>query len=110
MSLNIDYKKFGSTIRHLRLEKNFTQQNICDAVGISATYYSNIENGLARPSLEVLLLLVNYFNIPLAPSLVSKEQIYKVPLDIKALFSNSSNSVAINVLDIISYAKMHLYT
>ena len=30
MSLNIDYKKFGSTIRHLRLEKNFTQQNICD--------------------------------------------------------------------------------
>lgn len=109
MRANIDYKKFGNAIRLLRLEQKATQQNICDAIGISGTYYSNIENGLARPSLEVLVLLANYFDIPLSPSLITKERLYRIPFDIKSLFSECTDSVALDVLDIVSYAKMHLY-
>ena len=108
MNVNIDYKKFGSIIKHLRQNEKSTQQNICDSVGISVTHYSNIENGLAKPSLEVLVSLVNYFNIPLSSTLLEKDRAYRVPFDIKCIFSESSDSVALNVLDIISFAQTQI--
>lgn len=109
MSAKINYKKFGDTIKLLRLYQKSTQQNICDVVGISVTHYSNIENGLARPSLEVLVSLVNYFDIPLSSSLLSPERRYSIPFDIKSMFNGSSDSTVINVLDIVSYAQTQIF-
>ena len=92
MNVNIDYKKFGSIIKHLRQNEKSTQQNICDSVGISVTHYSNIENGLAKPSLEVLVSLVNYFNIPLSSTLLEKDRCF-----LQALFGEKCKIFLENV-------------
>lgn len=105
----VDYEKFGKSLRLMRQRMNITQQYICEVIGISNTHYSNIENGLAKPSLEVLVSLCNFFDIPLSTSLLSKDAHYRIPFEIKNIFNQSSNSIVVNVLDIMTYAKLQLY-
>jgi putative transcriptional regulator len=51
-----------NTLKSLRGTKK--QSDIAEAVGITASYYGMIENGLRNPSLEVAKKLSNYFNVP----------------------------------------------
>ncbi len=108
MNTNIDYKKFGKTIKLLRIERHLTQQNVCDATGISNSHYSNIEKGISKLSLDVLVSIANFFNISLSSSLLAETRRYNVPYDIKSMFSEHSDSTAADVLDIVAYAKTQL--
>lgn len=105
MSEIVDYKKFGKTIKLLRLEKHLTQQNVSDAIGISASYYSRIEKGLSNLSLDVIISIANFFNISLSSSLLTEEHRYNVPYDIRSMFNEHSGSTAADVLDIVAYIK-----
>lgn len=109
MSVNVDYKGFGKRIKALRLAKRITQQTVCDVIGISCTHYSNIENGIAKPSLDVLVSIANYFNISLSDTLTPSAPSHHVPYEIKSLFDDLNNKDAIKILDILSYTKKHLY-
>ena len=109
MHNDIDYKRFGQTIRALRCELNITQQTVCDSIGISCTHYSNIENGLAKPSLDVLVSIANFYNIPLSSALLSNGSYYQVSYDVKAVFEKLDNKDALKILDILSYTQKHLY-
>lgn len=39
-------------LKALRTEKNFTMRQVCEVVGISEGFYSMIESGERRPSVE----------------------------------------------------------
>lgn len=109
MSVIINYKAFGSMIKELRREKRLTQQYVCDELGISNTHYSNVENGVAKPSLDVMILLVNYYNIPLSEVLPDGKPEYKISEEIRSLFKNVDDSMAANILDIVSFAHRKIY-
>ena len=55
----VDYKDIGARIRKHRLEKNLTQGQLAEAVGVGTTHISHIETGDTIPSLQVFIDIIN---------------------------------------------------
>lgn len=53
----------GSKIRELRKERKITLQDLADAVGISVSMISQVERGLAHPSIATLWRVANAFGV-----------------------------------------------
>lgn len=53
---------FSNNLKSLRVDNDFTQQEIADALGITRSRYSNYENGINEPSLDILIKLSKLFN------------------------------------------------
>lgn len=58
-------KRISNNLRRLREERGIKQKFIAEQLGISANYYSQIENGHRTPQVEHLLKLRNIFNVKL---------------------------------------------
>lgn len=50
-------------IKALRLEKELKQKDVAKAINIATNTLSQFENNKGRPSLEVLTLLANFFEV-----------------------------------------------
>lgn len=55
-------KYFKTKIKVLRAEKNITQEQLADAIGVSRTTILEIERGTFNPSLKLAFKLCNYFH------------------------------------------------
>lgn len=55
----IDYKVLGRRIKAKRKTQRRTQEDIAREIGISLSFYGNIERGLRVPSLETLVSIAN---------------------------------------------------
>lgn len=53
----------GTKLAKSRAEKGITQESLAEAVGISTSYISLIENDQKKPSYSVLIKLANYFDV-----------------------------------------------
>ncbi|QNQ83791.1 helix-turn-helix transcriptional regulator [Lactobacillus sp. PV037] len=75
-----------SAIQNLRLEKNKTQKEVANAVGISNSLLSAYEHGKSKPKPTTLQKLANYFNVAVED--------LKDPVDLSAVTAryNSNNS------------------
>lgn len=49
-------------LRKMRLEKNYTMQNIADMLGISKSFYSQIENGNRTLTYKMAVSIAKIFN------------------------------------------------
>lgn len=56
----------GGRIRDLRMARELTQQTLGDAVGINHATLSMYERGVREPSLDALIALARYFDVPLS--------------------------------------------
>lgn len=54
---------FYTKIRKLRLEKDLKQSYLSKKLGISTSYYSELECGEKTPSLELIFRIINFYNI-----------------------------------------------
>lgn len=45
---------FGKRLADLRKQRGFTQQQLCELVGVHVTMLSNYESGRSQPTLEVI--------------------------------------------------------
>lgn len=50
-------EKVRKKIKHIRLEKKLTQQNLADELGISQKSFMHIEKGKSKLKVEILLQL-----------------------------------------------------
>jgi transcriptional regulator with XRE-family HTH domain len=57
---------FGRRLRQLRLAREWTQEQLAEAAGITSTYTSDLERGEKVPSLSILLRLARAFDMPVA--------------------------------------------
>lgn len=55
----------GKNIRYLRKQLSKTQSEIASLIDKGQTTIGNWENGISEPSLDELLVLSNFFDIPL---------------------------------------------
>lgn len=55
----------GKNIRYLRKQSSKTQSEIASLIGKGQTTIGNWENGISEPNLDELLILSNFFDIPL---------------------------------------------
>ena len=58
-------KDFGNTIRQLRKKRHIRILDVATELNISESYLGEIERGTATPSIEVTILIANYWKIPL---------------------------------------------
>jgi transcriptional regulator with XRE-family HTH domain len=57
---------FGRRLRQIRRQKDLTQEQLAEAVGISVEFLSNIERGINAPSFETLEKLSEVLTVPVA--------------------------------------------
>lgn len=58
----VDYKEIGLRIRKLRRDKNITQEQLAELVGVSCSFVGHIERGEKILSLETLARLSKAFD------------------------------------------------
>ena len=56
---------FQTTIRKLRDDRNLSQQQVADLLGISKVGYQNYEVGRRKPTFEMLIALADFFGVSL---------------------------------------------
>ena len=78
----------GKRLAELRAKRNETQEVVAEAIGISTEYLSKIENDKKVPSLEVIMLLKEYYNTSLDYLLCGKRE---EKCDIIRLWENLDN-------------------
>lgn len=71
----IDYIQVGNRIRHYRLLRGFTQEDLAFYVHSSPVYISNIERAVKKPSLEKLCAIAEALDITLNQLLTSPEKV-----------------------------------
>ena len=54
---------FGDKLRNLRKDKDLTQPELADAMGIEQSYLSKLENGNSLPSNDMLGRILDVFGI-----------------------------------------------
>ena len=59
-------EKFGLAVRHLRLQRNLTQEELAHRALLHRTYLTDIERGTRNPSIEVVDKLANGLGIKLS--------------------------------------------
>lgn len=59
-------KRFGSRVRSLRQEKEWSQETLCERSGISTEHLSRIENGLREVCLNNIGKLAACFGISIS--------------------------------------------
>lgn len=57
------YPLIGKNIKHLRLQRGMTQEQLAELIDGDQKYISKIEAGKARPGLTVYLQLANIFQV-----------------------------------------------
>ena len=50
-------------LKQLRVEKNLTQEQVAKVIGVTKSCYSNYEQGLREPSLEIFIKLCKFFDV-----------------------------------------------
>jgi transcriptional regulator with XRE-family HTH domain len=62
-------------IKTYRKQRGLTQQALADAIGVKSTALSNWENGTAKPDIETVIALSNFFGVSLDTLVLGKEYI-----------------------------------
>ncbi len=50
-------------LKELRKIKAVTQQTVATAIGVTISAYSNYEQGIREPSIEIIIKLCKYFDV-----------------------------------------------
>ena len=65
-------------IRYLRKNRGLTLQNMADALGITMRQYQNYEGGQAKPTIDGLVKIADFFNVS-ADYLLGREYYSNTP-------------------------------
>jgi len=70
---------FGERVRQLRSERNLTQPQLAQAIGIEQSYLSKLENDKSIPSADIFQAILKAFAIDVATFLegVDEKQVYR---------------------------------
>lgn len=55
--------QFGKRVRQIRRQRDMTQEQLAEAVGVSAEFISNVERGINAPSFDTLEKLAEALNV-----------------------------------------------
>lgn len=54
---------FSMRLKNLRVERNLTQKQVYEAIGLSSLGYQRYEYGQREPAFQKLLALADFFNV-----------------------------------------------
>ncbi len=59
----MDQKKIGTFLKELRKEKQLTQEQLAEMLGVTNRSVSRWENGINMPDFDVVIELANYYDV-----------------------------------------------
>jgi transcriptional regulator with XRE-family HTH domain len=62
-SMSVLRTNFGKRLRQIRRQKDLTQEQLAEAVGVSPTFLSNLERGINGPSFDILQKLAEVLGV-----------------------------------------------
>lgn len=63
LDLAVNYENIGRRIKHYRMEKHMTQEELSNIVAVNNEHISRIEGGKKYLSLELLILIANALDV-----------------------------------------------
>jgi len=89
--------KFGEKLRLLRQDKELTQPELADAMGIEQSYLSKLENGKSLPSNDVLNRILDVFSLEVGDLVEGldqgvRNQLRHIP-DVATYFNNEKQQL-----------------
>ena len=63
---------FANNIKSLRIDNDYSQYDLSKALGITRSRYSNYENGISEPKIEILINISSFFNCSIDDLLKSR--------------------------------------
>lgn len=106
----MDYYDIGQRIRASRKEKQLSQEQLAENVGISTTHMSHIETGNTKLSLEVFAQLVTVLGARADELLFGKKEVTEEQLisEMQSLLSDCSTAEKNIISDIAKATKASL--
>ena len=78
---------FKDVLKHLRKQKNVTQLQLAEAIGVSAGNVGDWENGKSHPNYKALISLSNFFNVSADYLLEQEQKISLTPQELQSPLS-----------------------
>ena len=72
MHMALDFASIGLRVRHARSQRNLTQEQLADLLGITRKYVSLIETGERNIGLELLITISNTLQVPITELLADQ--------------------------------------
>ena len=82
----------GNNLKRIRKGQCLTQKQLAEAIGISTSYYANIENGRKKPSVYTLYRIARYLQVSM-DSLFNDGTEHTAISDIEAFLRNQPASL-----------------
>lgn len=105
------YEKIRKLLKHRRLELNMMQTEVAEKADISNNFYSNIERGETKPSVETLIKICKALNLSLdeiifeegkqIKEIYAKEVLRDLENSLKGKDDNSIDAMA-NICNVLS--------
>ena len=104
--MSINKKGLGRQIRKARTEKELTQQELADRIGITPKYLVRIETGERTPSMDVLALLANALEVSLDLLLSdSMDRKWKLTRDAEKIMKDCSPEERDFLMNMLKYTR-----
>lgn len=66
MQTKENLKRFGKRLKELRIQRNLTQSELAEKIGLSTNFIGMVERGERNTSVDKIFKLAEAFDIPLA--------------------------------------------
>ena len=96
---------FGEKLKQLRAERNLTQPQLAQAIGIEQSYLSKLENDKSIPSADIFQSILKAFSIDVATVLdgVDEKQVYRDLRQVPEVANHLNNVVTTKIHSIKSW-------
>ena len=97
----------ANRLKFLRAKANYTQSYVCSKIHLSRSSYSNYENGLRVPPLDILKLLAEFYDPPLDYLVGMTDCPEKYPFasaEMYLLFATCQDMASPALNEVLSYA------
>lgn len=93
--------EFSSILRNLRRERNLSQQELADKLGISKSTVSMYERGERRPSFDIAEAITEFFGVDLSFLIGSTDKIKRPSGDHTDLNHDKYLSVSLEEIELV---------
>ena len=105
--MSVNYEALGLRIKELRNHFGFSQDQLADKLSITRSYLAKIESGNRYPSLDILIMIAELFNITLEELLSERysDSFLLSETDFRTLLSNCNSEELKALLRILIFMK-----
>lgn len=96
MMTSKDLKAMASRIKEQRKQLHFTQESFSEVINLSLSSYSKIENAHQKPSLDTLIVIAKFLDVPIDYLVHGNETNKPIPKDHMDVLQSIIDSIEVN--------------